>query len=198
LNVGLVVLGAAVDYGLRLALNDPAESWGSYAIMAGVFLAFPGGAVPQALLIRRAVAPKWRAARMIAWIVASAVGVYLYLTEGGYYDPKPPGWEALSGPIAPALVIIGFTMATAQSLALIRIVKWPLLILYIPVATIAFIVGNGLSLVYGRYETFVYNYIASFLWWLVPFLFVGIATGLVLAPSLSANAQRARAALFQR
>jgi hypothetical protein len=184
----IIGLGWSLATAFSPSVAGPQALWGSgFTIFLSLFIAAAFGAVPQALLIRRLSAPEQRSTRMIGWIMASALGGFLFI---GYLLADITGpviWGEVRSFYAPVTAIVALLTTSAQALALVRIVSPARLILYIPLTTTAWVIGWSLLLFNSNGTD-----IGSYLWYIVPFLCIAIVSGLVLAFPL-----RARRAVLQ-
>jgi hypothetical protein len=194
--VGGLLYGLVFDVGFSLAsvvsLSTTAASTAvspqrvalyiGLALLLNPFLAAALGGIPTGLLIGHLAAPERRILRIVLWTVASGVGGLLII---GYLLADitgPTTWEEVRYFYAPVTAIVAFLTASAQTLALLRLVSRFSLIFYIPITTIAWVIGwnVGLLNLSGGGMTVLLLFAFSF-------LCIGIGSGLVLAPRLSAR-----------
>jgi len=152
------------------------------ALLIDPFLAAALGGIPTAFLIGRLDAPERRILRRLMWIIATGVGGLLVIGYLAADITGPINWDEVRYFYAPVTAIVALLTTSAQALALLRLVSPFALVFYIPITMIGWVIGWSIALLNSSGTS-----ISVVLWYTAPFLCIGICSGVILAPRLSAR-----------
>jgi len=172
-----------VPHSLTTSTPPPAALIVRLSVVANPFFAAALASIPPALLVGRLTAPEHRATRMVWWVIASGVGGFLIIAYLLVDITGPVTWDEIRYWYAPVTAIVAFLTTSAQALALLRLVSRFTLAFYIPITTIGWVIGWSLEILNSPGSDI--PDISVVLWFALPFLCIGICSGLVLAHQLS-------------